>query len=458
LPAANNTFFYPSVGLGWVFTELEGMKNNNVLSFGKLRASFAQVGKDAPIYALATQFGSSTFKDGFTTGITFPINGVGGYQYSSAVTTIGNPDLKPENTFSYELGTDLSFLKSRIGLTATAYYSKSSDVIFPISVPYTSGFAGKLLNAATIENKGLELTLTTTPVKMANGLRWDLNFNWSRNINKVVALAPGIDRFFVAGFGGGEAEIDAVAGLPFGLIYGNTYPRAITGDLKSPLLINDVTTSAGYAMPIGGGVGPNEVLGNTNPAWIGSVISTLAYKGFSFGFQIDVRHGGDVYNGTRGALANKGTAKETANRGAPALFKGLLGHLDADGNVVHFDKTGHEVAGAGDANTIASTYNQYYWQNVGNSFGGPQEIDIEDGSFVRIRQVSLSYDLPRSLLSKAHISSLGLTVFANNLHLWTKYDGVDPETSLAGPSNAQGLDYFNNPGTKSFGIRLNVGF
>ena len=458
LPAANNTFFYPSVSLSWVFTELAALKNSKVLSFGKLRGSFAQVGKDAPIYSLTTPFSNATFLDGFTSGITFPINGNAGYQISSAITTIGNPNLKPEQTYSYEFGTDLEFFNNRIGLNATAYYSKSTDVIFPVSVPYSSGFAGALLNAATLENRGLELTLTTTPVKTVSGLRWDLNFNWSRNINKVTRLAPGFDRFMVAGFGGGEAEIDAVVGQPFGVIYGNTFPRAVTGDLKSPLLISDVKGDPNYAMPIGGGVGPNEVIGNPNPNWIGSVISNLSYKGFAFSFQIDVKNGGDMWNGTRGALANKGTAGETSNRGAPALFKGLLGHLDDNGNVVHYAADGvTELPGPGVENTIATTYNQYYWQNVGNSFGGPQETDIENAGYTRIRQASLTYNFSKNLFGKNHYTNLSLTVFANNLKIWTKYDGVDPETSLNGPANGQGMDYFNNPGTKSYGIRLTLG-
>ncbi len=463
LPAANNTFFYPSVSLGWVFTEMEKLKNNNVLSFGKLRASLAQVGKDAPIYGLSTPFSTATFKDGFTNGISFPVNGNAGYQISSATTTIGNPNLKPENTYSYELGTDLSFFHERIGLNATLYYSKSSDVIFPVSVPYSTGFAAILLNAAEITNKGLEVTLNTTPIKTAGGLRWDVNFNWSRNINEVVSLAPGINRFFVAGFGAGEAEIDAVVGQPFGVIYGSTTPHATNNTSKgayfsSPLLINDVT-GAGYAQPIGGAAGASEVIGNPTPDWIGSVISNLSYKGFSLGFQIDIRHGGDMWNGTRGALGNKGTAGETGNRGTPTLFKGLLGHLDASGNVVHFAADGvTELAGPGAQNTIQSSYNQYYWQNVGSSFAGGQETDVENAGFTRLRQVSLTYQFPKSVFGSNRFTNLAFTVFANNLILWTKYDGVDPETSLAGPANAQGLDYFNNPGTKSYGIRLNVGF
>jgi TonB-linked SusC/RagA family outer membrane protein len=455
LPAANNNFFYPSVGLGWVFTELPGLKTS-FLSFGKLRASFAQVGKDAPVYSLTTPFTNGIFADGFTSGITFPANGSSGYQISSGIATIGNNQLKPENTYSYEGGVDLGFLNSRLTFNATAYYSKSSDVIFPVSLPYSTGFAGKLLNAATITNKGLELTLDGTPVQTSYGLRWNLIVNWSRNLSKVVSLYPGIESFFMGGFGGGEAGIFSVPGQPYGIIYGSTTPHSNLNNLKSPLLIDDRTGSPSYAQPLPGGVGPNQVIGNPNPDWIGSVISNLSYKGFSLAIQVDVRHGGDLWNGTRGALANKGTAGETANRDQATVFKGLLGHLDVNNNVVHLEN-GVEKPGPGTANTIASTFSQSYWQNTGNSFAGGQETDIENGGFTRIRQLSLTYELPKSVLKKGPFTMLSLTAFVNNLHVWTKYDGVDPETSLGGPSNSQGLDYFNNPNTKSYGLRLNVG-
>ena len=168
-----------------------------------------------------------------------------------------------------------------------------------------------------------------------------------------------------------------------------------------------------------------------------------------------------MWNGTRGALANKGTAIETANRGSNVVFNGLLGHLNNNGDVVHYDADGTtEIAGPGLANDPKNitTYSQYYWQNIGSSFGGGQDFDIQDAGFTRIRQVSLTYQLPKVLIQKIHFTNLSLTIFANNLHVWTKYDGVDPETSLTGPANAQGLDYFNNPGTKSYGVRLNLGF
>ena len=163
-----------------------------------------------------------------------------------------------------------------------------------------------------------------------------------------------------------------------------------------------------------------------------------------------------MWNGTRGALSYFGRSAETMNRNDSTMFAGYYGHLDVAGNIVH-NAGSTEVAGEGTKNTTIAKTGQYYWQNVGSSFIGPASQSIEDGSWLRLRQVSLTYALPQSFISKAHFSSLSVTVFMNNVILWTKYKGVDPETSLAGPANGQGLDYFNNPGIKSYGARLNVG-
>ncbi|HTL09442.1 MAG TPA: SusC/RagA family TonB-linked outer membrane protein [Chitinophagaceae bacterium] len=452
LPPQSNSFFYPSASLAFEFTQLPGFANSKVLNYGKLRVSAAQVGKDAPIQGLQTYFAQASIADGFTTGIQFPINGNAGYQLSSSITTIGNPNLKAEKTNSYELGTDLGFFNNRVTLNATAYYSKTTDAILIVPIAYTTGFGAELLNAATLTNKGLEVTIAATAFK-TNNFKWDISLNWSKNKNKVVSLATGVPKVLIAGFQNGE--VDAIAGKAFGQIYGSVYQRSDPNDMNSPLLINDTKGDAGYGMPIVSA--QNAAIGDVNPDWTGAVINTFTYKRLSLGFQVDVRQGGDIWNGTRGAMSYFGTSAETANRDQPALFKGVLGHLDVNGNVVHYADNGTtEIAKPGGENTVATTYSQYYWQNIGSSFVGPAEPSVEKSSFVRLRQVSLTYDIFRAA-DKKTFSSLSVTLFANNAILWTKYKGVDPETSLAGPVNGQGLDYFNNPGTRSYGIRLNVG-
>ena len=455
LPPDHNSFFYPSVSLAWEFTRLGNLSTSNTLNYGKLRASYAQVGKDAPVQGLLTYYGKAKISDGFTDGIQFPISGNSGYEISSTISTIGNPNLRAEKTESYELGTDLGFFNNLVVLNATAYYSKSTGVILVVPIAYSTGFSSQLLNAATITNKGLEITLSTSPVKN-DKFRWDLNFNFARNINKVVSLATGIPKVLIAGFQNGE--VDAVAGKAFGQIYGSVYQRSDPNDRNSPLLINDdkLNDPTHYAMPLVSTT--NAAIGDINPDWTGSAITTLTYKGFSLGGQLDVRQGGVIWNGTRGALSYFGTSGESANRNQPVTFKGVLGHLNAAGSVVHYADDGvTEIDKPGATNTVATTYSQVYWQDIGSSFVGPAEPSIEDASFVRIRQLSLGYELPKKWLDHAHFSNVSVTIFTNNPVLWTKYKGVDPETSLAGPANGQGLDYFNNPGTKSYGVRLNVG-
>ncbi len=452
LPAQNNSFFYPSASLAYEFTKIPALSESNVLNYGKLRVSAAQVGKDAPIQGLQTYFTQAVITDGFTPGIQFPINGNAGYQLSSTITTIGNPNLKAEKTNSYELGADLGFFKNKVTLNATAYYSKSTDVILVVPIAYSTGFAAQLLNAATISNKGLEITIGATPYK-TNNFKWDVSINWSKNKNKVVSLANGVPKVLIAGFQNGE--VDAIAGKAFGQIYGSVYQRSDPNDMNSPLLINDTKGDPGYGMPIVST--QNAAVGDVNPDWTGAIINTFTYKRLSLGIQLDVRQGGDIWNGTRGAMSYFGTSKETANRGQAVTFQGVLGHLDVDGNVVHYADDGvTEIAKPGGANTNATTYSQDYWQNIGSSFIGPAEASVEKGSFVRIRQMSLTYDFMKPG-GKSALSNLSVTVFANNAFIWTKYKGVDPETSLAGPVNGQGLDYFNNPGTRSYGIRLSLG-
>ncbi|MBA3649750.1 MAG: SusC/RagA family TonB-linked outer membrane protein [Chitinophagales bacterium] len=451
LPGKNNNFFFPSANIGWVFTDALGLSTSETFGYGKLRASAARVGKDPLPFSLQTYYTSATIFDGFTSGITFPFNSIPGYQLANGTNVIGNPNLKPEFTNSYEGGLDLSFFKNRLSFNGTYYYSKTTGQIFTVPIAPSTGFAAALLNAGEIRNQGVELTLGITPVKTKGGFQWDLTFNWSTNKSKVVSLATGVDNLFLGGFQNGA--VYAVVGKPYGQIFGPAFVKSTDGQL----IIDDNPENAGfgYGDPIPGS--QNTVLGDVNPDWIGSGISSFSFKGFALSFQVDIRQGGDVWNGTRGALDYFGTGAETANRGTTTVFQGLLGHLDATGNVVHFAADGSEVAGPGGANTTTTTLDQFYWQNIGSSFIGPAEPSVEDGSYVKLREVSIGYALPSKMTSTIGLSSLSFALFGSNFILHTDYQGVDPETSLVGPANGQGLDYFNNPGVKTFGVRLNLG-
>ena len=444
-----NKFFYPSASLAFVFTQLPGYNSSTFLPYGKLRISYAQVGQDAKPYSLYNYFSTAAINDGFTSGINWPIAGVSGYQISSSTSVLGNPNLKPYNTSSFETGTDLSFFNNRLGMTFTYYQSRTTNQIFTVPMSSAMGTSAVIKNVGELSNHGVELSLNTTPIRLSSGFRWDVDFNYSKNINKVVSLADGVDQLFIAGFENGA--IYAIPGQPFGSIFGSAYLR----DAKGNMIINDDVNDPGYGMPIVGTT--NKVIGNIQPKWFGSIVNRFSYKNWSLSAQIDIKKGGQIWNGTRGALGYFGTSAETGTRGDTTVFSGVLGHPNAIGDITHFGTGNTELPGAGDVNSIKAVRDQYYWQNIGGSFIGAAEASVEDGSFVRLRQLGLTYELPYSIINKAHFQNFSVTVFMNNIILWTKYKGVDPETSLGGPANGQGLDYFNNPGIKSYGIRLNVG-
>ena len=451
LSPSNDNFFYPSVDLGWVFTETFHMSTNKILPFGKLRVSYANVGQDAPPQALTTPYKVAGVADGFSTGVTFPYTSgttsLPGYMQSGPTTTMGNPGLLPQNTAATEVGLDLAFLQNRISLSGTWYYEKTTNEIMQVPVPLTSGFAGEELNAGIITNQGIELTLNTTPVKTKD-FQWDLGINWSHNQNDVVQLAPGVNSLLLDALG----TLYDVPGHPTSEIYGTDYARTSTYDPANPNkgLVLDDQPGPNYGLPM---ASPNTnpvALAPTQPDWIGGVTTTLTYKGWSLGAVLSIRSGGYMWDGTLGAMQYYGTAGVTTNRGqAFQVPSGAVwGHIDANNNVVV-----DPAPAAGET----AIYSQYYYQNLTSIYGGLTTPNIYPSGYVRISMIDLSYSLPKSVLRKMHFTKLSLTAFANNPFLWTKYPGVDPSTSFAGPANAQGEDWFNSPGTWSYGLRLNLG-
>lgn len=438
LPADNNSYFYPSVSLGFVFTELLDLTDSKWFPYGKLRFSFVQAGKDAPLYGLKNYFVNAAYADGWTTGNSFPFEGVSGFTLGDLG---GNHELKPEKTNSFEVGTDLRFIENKLGVDFTYYFSKSTDQIFPAPIAASSGLLEVILNAGSIENKGFEITATGTPfkAKKSGDFNWDIVLNWSKNKNKVLELAEGIESLILGGFEG--SDIRAVAGQPYGTIYGGRWLRDANGNV----VIDDDTLSGNYGYPIVDE--QTGVIGNPNPKWLMGITNTWSYKGFTLYFLIDIRHGGDIWNGTKGALTFFGRSKLTENRGALTVFEGVKGHYDEGGNLV-----------TSGPNDIKVPLDQDWYTGNGGGFGSQAEDFIEDGSYVRFRELALSYSLPKKTLGKSFFKDVTFTFFSRNLALFTDYTGVDPETSLMGAHNSQGLDYFNNPGTRSFGFKVNLGF
>lgn len=440
LPASNNSFFYPSAMASFVFTDAFGLANNTV-SFGKVRASWAKVGLGSPfLYATNTYFTTATIGDGWTEGITFPFNGVSSFQKSI---TLGDPGLEPESNSELEFGVELKFLNNRVGLDLTYYDRKSEGLIFPVPIAASSGYEFLLTNAGSITNKGIEMLIEATPVQSATGFTWDVGVNFAKNKNEVTELAEGVDNVFLGGFTG--ANIRAEAGKPYGSIFGFGFYRDASGAV--------VIGADGF--PI---IDPNERgFGSAQPDWTMGIRNSFSYKGISLSALIDIRQGGKMWNGTRGALYYFGTHEETEIRGQTRVFEGNVATYDEDDNLV-LDESGVPVTAGANTQQVTLDENWLAFGDANGFFGNNSEDFIEKTDWVRLREVTIGYSLPASILSKTPFNKVNITFSGRNLWLSTPYKGVDPETSLAGSRNEQGMDYFNMPNTKSYHLGVQVSF
>lgn len=430
LPEANNSFFFPAFNGSFVFTELPGLKDNKILPFGKIRASYAIIANDAFTYGTLPVFTQASFGDGWTNGISFPFGGVPGFQLS---TTLPNSELKPEFLKSFEVGLDLRFLNNRLNLDITYYDNKNEDLILSVPIAKSSGYYAANMNAASMVNKGIELTVNATPVQQ-KGFSWDVNVNFTKNVNEVLELAEGVTNVFLAGFVGSQTR--AVVGQSYGSIFGNDWKRDANGNI----LIVDDANAWNYGYPESD---PKETnLGNVMPDWTMGINNSFSFKGVSLSFLFDIKKGGVMWNGTKGAMYYFGSHEDTESRG--------------DGAVYVFEGV---KASNGQANDIKVAKDvNWYFNGEGSGFTGPAGQFVEETDWVRLRELTLSYRLSSNLLKKTFFNSAEIFATGRNLWLSTPYTGVDPETSLIGAGNGQGLDYFNMPGTKSYtlGLRLTL--
>jgi TonB-linked SusC/RagA family outer membrane protein len=413
LPANKNSFFYPSVNLSFIFTDAFNIKDKlTFFDFGKARVSWAQVGNDAGLYALENYYTSIN-------------GGIQGQVAYATQTSIGNKKIKPEKTTSVEFGIDLRFFKNKLGIDFAYYDSKSVGQIIRVPVPYSTGFSSMTLNSGIVSNKGVELQLFVTPYE-AKDFIWDFSLNFSKNKNIVEDLPDGIPLIEFATTGLSSTRSVGIEGQPFGVLYGGRFLRNENGAV---LVGND-----GYPLinPVAG------IVGDPNPDFTLGFRNTFTFKGLSLTALIDYKQGGDIYNGTRGVMTSLGTHKDTENREEDFIFNGV--------NV-----------NTGEPNTVVVKRNRDYYSRQGG-LAGLSEAYIEDGTYVRLREVSMSYSIPKKWLTVLPVSGLNIGVSGRNLFLKTKYSGIDPETNLSGASNSLGRDYFNMPNTRSYEFSLQFTF
>ncbi|WP_162550083.1 SusC/RagA family TonB-linked outer membrane protein [Hymenobacter nivis] len=454
-PSTKSTFYFPSGTFAWQFTKIPAFANNAALSFGKLRVAYGQVGVQPGIYQTQTYYvpGSGNFVDGFGPALDVANYG-GGYIRS---TVQGNPFLKPERKSEVETGLDLRFLKDRISFSATYYNNKTTAAILQVSTPYTTGYSSQWQNAATITNKGIELQLDGAIIKTAD-FGFNLAANFSQNKNNVADLA-GVQSVFLNGFSGNSINSVAIKDHQLGTLYGSRFAR--TTDGTNALALDP----QGFAVL----AATNGVVGDPNPQWRGGLGATLRYKGLSLYALLDHVHSFDVWNGTRSILNTFGTSAITGTRTTLSAADAAATKTFGGGTVA--SKVGQNAAyvlNADGSVTFRGTVNNFgggpvaldedwYSNGAGSGFGGAGEQYVEHVNTTRLREVTLSYSLNSAAFRDAtKLQSIDFSLTGRNIYLWTNYSGVDPETNLTGVSNGRGLDYFNNPSTRSvlFSVRL----
>lgn len=446
LPLDNRSYFYPSVSGSFVFTEL--MPASDILTFGKLRASWARVGKDADAYVTNTYVVSPAEYTLYNSG-----QGVGVRNDWLR----GNRELVPEITESREFGVDLRLFNSNLGLELTYYENKSINQLMQPRTSQATGYILMWTNAGTINNKGLEFSAKFSPIENRD-FRWDVTLNASGNRGKVDDLLPGLEILYVTDVQVGNAKAASFNQGNFMAISGSQWLRSPEGHL---------VLNADSGMPTSDGLVTHEI-GNREPKMFGGLNNEFQYKNWNLSFLLDYRIGGDIYNGTDYYMTNNGISARSQDRDKLSIT-GVVKTGETTGpggeiiptysEVKTFDYEVGKMYEIG-SQTVSGEHiiNNYYWQNAYNLESRNYMVNT---NWLRLRNVSLSYTLPTEVLTRLRgIKGVTATFTGTNLFLWTNYKGMDPETSAAGSgaigSSSVGIDYNGIPALAGVSFGLNV--
>lgn len=435
LPVNNNVYWYPSVSGSLLFSELLHV-DKNILPYGKVRASWAKVGNDTSPYMLRPTYEMA-------------LNSFGQYPMAAISSdVIPNKNLKPTMTNSIELGFELKFLKNRLGLDFTYYNQNSKDQILRMNTSYASGYRYQLINAGDIENRGIEVVLNTRPIEMKD-FSWDLNVNFAKNSNKVKELANGVDEFELASARWLGVKVVAKVGENYGCIMGKDFLRNDNGDI----IIDGKTGLPKMTHDL-------KVLGNATWDWTGGLTTNVRYKNFSMGAIFDVKVGADLYSMSARSAYSTGKHKETLE-GRDAWYESEEKRLAAGVTSKDWNPTGGYVAkgvieqpdGTFKPNDIFVSP-QEYWTYVTTQTARPF---IYDNTYVKLRELTLSYAFPRRLLGKV-VNALSVSFVARNLfNLYKNVPNIDPDSNYNN-STGMGLEFGSLPSRRSFGLNVNLKF
>lgn len=426
LPLSNNTYFYPSVSSSFIFTDAFKIRSNT-LSFGKIRAAYARVGKDADPYVLDSRTYSSASYGNNVALYEFPYGSTLGFSLGGS---IGNPALKPEFTYSYELGFNLGFFKDRLNLEGTIYQQGSKNQIINAGLAPSSGFNNMVTNIGEISNKGVEVMVNIVAIRSSN-FAWNISANFSKNKNKVVSLAPGVTSFNIANGRNYAAQIpSAYVGLPYGVILGNQHRRSPDGqyiiDPSTGLYSSDVLSA--------------QVIADPNREWTAGLTNSFRFRNFTVSALVDFKKGGQISSWTAAILRYRGNLAITGeNRDQPRILKGVIDN----GN------------GTYSPNNIQIPA-QAYWQAWG-SIGG-SDFNVFDATTFRFRELTLAYDIGQKILKSKAITNVRLALYARNLFFYAPNSIIDPEVNTQGAGNIRGIELQSVPNTRNFGGSLRLSF
>jgi hypothetical protein len=432
LPKENNTFWYPSVSTSIL---ISNVIDASWLNFAKVRANYAQVGNDTSPYNVFNTY-----------NISAPFGTAG---WASNNFSLNNPELKPERMKSYEVGLEANILDKRIGFDVSYYNSQTENQITPVPVSTATGFGTKLLNAGTIENKGVEVSLRLNPIRTED-FTWNMTINWAKNKSEVLELDEGIDNLELASYQGG-VTINAAPGEPYGAIRGSAYVYDDNG--------NQVITDGGYYART---PNSNYIIGNVQSDWTGGVSNAISYKNLTLNFLVDVQKGGDIfsldtwYGRATGIYASSVGLNDLGNPRRNTIENGGGVLLDGVNGDIEYDSDGtYEVTNTSENTTRART--DYF----GNPFGYGRDANeghVYDASFVKLREASLTYNFGSQIIDATPFTNASFSVIGRNL--WIIHKNIpysDPEAGLSS-GNAQGYQSGAYPAMREIGASLKFNF
>ncbi|TXC78863.1 SusC/RagA family TonB-linked outer membrane protein [Luteibaculum oceani] len=429
LPVDNRSYFYPGASASFMFSEILPESTKEWLFSGKLRANIAAVGSDEDPYRL--NFFFTPLSDAFTQfvpNLLYPHNGRPAF---AATNTIPNANLKPQRQITKEFGTELIFFGGRLRTDINYYNIQTKDQIVQLTVPQSTGFNLKTVNAGTIQNEGIEILLSGIPVQLDNGFTWTSTFNFGSNKQIVKELAPGLEEYtLTSGFSG--LQIKAEEGEEFGL-YGGGYVRSPNGDV----VIDETTGLRQFESGVR--------LGDIYPDWTLGINNEFSYKGVTASFLIDIRKGGVIYSNTVQDLRFSGLAAETAENGrADFVDEGVNVVRDGSGAITGYKPNETSVSA------------QDYWQQISNN--SLAEPSTYAADFVKLRELKIGYNLPKRWIANSPFASVSIGIEGRNLWLIdSEVPHIDPEVNFFGTSlTGEGVEFASVPSTRTIGFNLRV--